>query len=89
MTLDILKSVIKIFEKFVSLFENLCLTCSFFILNKNYIFVASGSGDASGATGPPLPVASTGRGSARGKRILPADIFVTKPSHIQDKRGEQ
>ncbi|KMQ97723.1 protein piwi [Lasius niger] len=47
----------------------------------------SGSGDASGATGPPLPVASTGRGSARGKRILPADIFVTKPSHIQDKRG--
>lgn len=47
---------------------------------------AGGSGDA-GAVGGPQPVVSSGRGAARGKRILPADIFVTKPSHIKDKKG--
>ncbi|KYN01664.1 Protein piwi [Cyphomyrmex costatus] len=44
-----------------------------------------GSGDA-GAAGPVAVVAS-GRGAARGKRILPADIFVTKPSHVTNKKG--
>lgn len=54
------------------------------------IFVAVGGGDAGGAAGGlPLPVVSSGRGSARGKRILSAEIFVTKPSHIQTKTGEQ
>ncbi|KAL6425964.1 hypothetical protein ACFW04_008931 [Cataglyphis niger] len=46
-----------------------------------------GSGDAAGAMGGPAPVVSGGRGCARGKRILPADIFVTKPSHIKEKKG--
>lgn len=53
----------------------------------NIFAVAGGSGDAAGAAGGPPPVLSSGRGSARGKRILPADIFVTKPSHIKDKKG--
>lgn len=45
------------------------------------------SGDAGGgAVGGP-PVALSGRGATRGKRILPADIFVTKPSHIENKKG--
>jgi len=32
---------------------------------------------------------SSGRGAARGKRILPADIFVTRPSHVENKKGER
>lgn len=49
---------------------------------------SSGGGDAGGAVGGlPLPVVSSGRGSARGKRIIPAEIFVTKPTHVQTKIG--
>lgn len=58
----------------------------FFDIN---IFAGGGSGDAAGAMGGPAPVVSGGRGCARGKRILPADIFVTKPSHIKEKKGKQ
>ncbi|XP_071559445.1 piwi-like protein Siwi isoform X2 [Temnothorax nylanderi] len=45
---------------------------------------ASGSGD--GGAGAGAVVASVGRGSARGKRILSADI-ITKPSHVDNKKG--
>ncbi|XP_050457731.1 piwi-like protein Siwi [Cataglyphis hispanica] len=48
--------------------------------------IQSGSGSGDAASGP-APVVSGGRGCARGKRILPADIFVTKPSHIKEKKG--
>lgn len=63
---------------------------SFSILNNIKINIFIGcSGDAGGgAVGGP-PVALSGRGATRGKRILPADIFVTKPSHIENKKGEQ
>ncbi|XP_011630854.1 piwi-like protein Siwi [Pogonomyrmex barbatus] len=50
---------------------------------------AGASGDAStSATGASsVAVVSSGRGAARGKRILPPDIFVTKPSHVENKKG--
>jgi len=61
---------------------------SFSILNDIEINIfIGGSGDAGAVGGP--PVALSGRGATRGKRILPADIFVTKPSHIENKKGEQ
>lgn len=49
---------------------------------------AGGSGDAgAGSSTGAVAVVSSGRGAARGKRILPADIFISKPSHIQNKKG--
>ncbi|KAG5317323.1 AUB protein, partial [Pseudoatta argentina] len=49
---------------------------------------AGGSGDAGAAAGAgAVAIVASGRGAARGKRILPADIFVTKPSHVENKKG--
>lgn len=82
-------------------FKNLC-RCRhvlFSILNEGRIFhVAGGSGDAgagasagagtsTGTGNGTLTIVASGRGAARGKRILPADIFVTKPNHIENKKG--
>ncbi|XP_025996030.2 piwi-like protein Siwi isoform X2 [Solenopsis invicta] len=53
-------------------------------------------GDASTSAGAaPSTVAGAGavvvvsstRGAARGKRILPADLFISKPSHVENKKG--
>lgn len=67
------------------LFEDLCLNIPFPILNNIEINIfVGGSGDAGAVGGPPI----SGRGATRGKRILPADIFVTKPSHIVNKKGK-
>ncbi|XP_012529019.2 piwi-like protein Siwi [Monomorium pharaonis] len=56
---------------------------------------ASGDAGASTSVGAPAStsavagaVMSSVRGAIRGKRILPADLFVTKPNHIKNKKGE-
>jgi len=60
------------------------------ISNERYIFhIAGGSGDAGAGAASTVTVVSSGRGAARGKRILPADIFVTRPSHVENKKGKQ
>jgi len=53
-------------------------------MKNEFFYVAGGSGDA-GA----VAIVASGRGAARGKRILPTDIFVTKPSHVENKKGKQ
>ncbi|XP_014475840.1 PREDICTED: protein aubergine-like [Dinoponera quadriceps] len=47
----------------------------------------SASGDAGSSVGALTTVSTTGRGASRGKRMVSTDIFVTKPSHIMNKKG--
>lgn len=56
-----------------------------------FSFLAGAGGDAaeSGAAAGPAATILTGRGASRGKRTVTADIFVTKPTHIKDKKGKQ
>ncbi|XP_029174895.1 piwi-like protein Siwi isoform X2 [Nylanderia fulva] len=61
-------------------------------MEKMGIQAGGGGGDrdagAGGMTGSlPLPVVSSGRGSARGKRTLPPELFHTRPAHVQTKIG--